>query len=107
MTENIKDKVIVITGASSGLGVAAARKLFRLGGKLVLGARRLDRLQALAKELSSDGVTVTQTDVTQRNQVKRLVDLHAGHSGEVGPALQEARIRNVKRCKRKRTKGKI
>ena len=69
MTENIKGKVIVITGASSGLGEAAARQLLRLGGKLVLGARRLDRLQALAKELSSDGVTVVQTDVTQRDQV--------------------------------------
>jgi NADP-dependent 3-hydroxy acid dehydrogenase YdfG len=42
MTENIKDKVVVITGASSGLGEAAARQVFRPGGKLVLGARRLE-----------------------------------------------------------------
>ena len=52
MTQGIKDKVVVITGASSGLGEAAARRLAQSGAKLVLGARRLDRLQALAKELS-------------------------------------------------------
>ncbi len=49
------------------------------GAKLVLGARRLDRLQALAKELSLGGDAVVRTDVTQRAEVKRLVD-HAVHS---------------------------
>ena len=49
MTENIKGKVVVITGASSGLGEATVRPLAPLGARLVLGARRLDRLQALAK----------------------------------------------------------
>lgn len=47
MSENIAGKVVVITGASSGLGEATARHLAREGAKLVLGARRLDRLQAL------------------------------------------------------------
>jgi len=51
MTQGIKEKVIVITGASSGLGEAAARRLAGDGAKLVLGAPRLDRLQALAKGL--------------------------------------------------------
>jgi NADP-dependent 3-hydroxy acid dehydrogenase YdfG len=67
MTENIKDKVVVITGASSALGEAAARQLFRLGGKLVLGTRRLERLQTLANELAPGKVSVAQTDVTQRD----------------------------------------
>ena len=74
MTWGVKDKVIVITGASSGLGEAAARLLAKDGAKLVLGARRLDRLRALAKELSLGGDAVVQTDVTERDQVKRLVD---------------------------------
>ena len=74
MTQGIKDKVVVITGASSGLGEAAARRLAQNGAKLVLGARRLDRLQALAKELALGDDAVVQTDVTQFEQVKRLVD---------------------------------
>jgi NADP-dependent 3-hydroxy acid dehydrogenase YdfG len=74
MTQAIKDKVVVVTGASSGLGEAAARQLTRHGAKLVLGARRIDRLQALAKELSLDNDAVVQTDVTHYPQVKRLVD---------------------------------
>ena len=50
MTDNISGKVVVITGASSGLGEAAARRLSSEGAKLVLGARRLDRLVTLASE---------------------------------------------------------
>jgi NADP-dependent 3-hydroxy acid dehydrogenase YdfG len=52
MTQGIKDKVVVITGASSGLGEAAARHLAQHGAKLVLGARRVERLQLLVDELS-------------------------------------------------------
>ena len=52
MIHSIKDNMVVITGPSSGLGEATARHLARHGAKLVLGARRLERLQAHAKELS-------------------------------------------------------
>lgn len=74
MTEGIKDKVIVITGASSGLGEAAARHLAREGARVVLGARRLDRLQSLARELGLTGEAVVRTDVTRLEQVQQLVD---------------------------------
>ena len=53
--ENIKGKVVVITGASSGLGEAAARLLSAQGATVVLGARRIDRLQKLANELIASG----------------------------------------------------
>jgi NADP-dependent 3-hydroxy acid dehydrogenase YdfG len=74
MNDGIQDKIIVITGASSGLGEAAARHLARAGAKLVLGARRLDRLQALAGELGLPRGAAVQTDVTRAEQVRRLVD---------------------------------
>ena len=73
MTEGIEGKVIVITGASSGLGEAAARELARGGAKLVRGARRLDRLHQLAGELSLDEEAVVASDVTSFDAVRRLV----------------------------------
>ncbi len=51
MTTNIDGKVVVITGASSGLGEATVRHLAARGAKLMLGARRIDRLVALAAEV--------------------------------------------------------
>jgi len=78
--QNIKDKVIVITGASSGLGAAAAKLLAGEGAKLVLGARRQDRLAALAKELGLEERAIVRTDVTKRAEVealvKRAIELH-------------------------------
>jgi NADP-dependent 3-hydroxy acid dehydrogenase YdfG len=55
MTEGIKDKIVVVTGASSGLGEATARLLSAQGATVVLGARRADRLQSLAKDLQARG----------------------------------------------------
>ena len=51
MTQGIADKVVVITGASSGLGEATARHLAQNGAKLVLGARRVEKLRSIASEL--------------------------------------------------------
>src|SRR5581483_9868987 len=90
MTQNIRDKVVVITGASSGLGEATARHLAQHGAKLVLGARRLDRLQALARELSLGGGAVVQTDVTQYEQVKLLVDHAVQTNGRIDVLINNA-----------------
>jgi NADP-dependent 3-hydroxy acid dehydrogenase YdfG len=90
MSQGIKDKVVVITGASSGLGEAAARRLAQNGAKLVLGARRLDRLQALAKELKLGNHAVIQTDVAQRAEVKRLVDHAVQSQGRVDVIINNA-----------------
>jgi NADP-dependent 3-hydroxy acid dehydrogenase YdfG len=90
MTEGIEGKVVVITGASSGLGEAAARLLARGGAKLVLGARRAERLQALAKELSLGEGAVLKTDVTDRNQVSRLVEQAVAAHGRVDVIINNA-----------------
>jgi NADP-dependent 3-hydroxy acid dehydrogenase YdfG len=90
MTEGVQNKVIVITGASSGLGEAAAKLLAQQGAKLVLGARRLDRLQKLAKDLALAPDAIVQTDVTQRDQVKRLVDRTVQLHGRVDVLINNA-----------------
>ncbi|BBP83252.1 oxidoreductase [Pseudomonas sp. Pc102] len=75
MSSNINGKVIVITGASSGLGEATARHLAALGASVVLGARRVDRLDALVSEITAAGgkAVAFATDVTDPAQVRALV----------------------------------
>jgi len=90
MTEGIKDKVVVITGASSGLGEAAARRLAQNGAKLTLGARRLDRLQALARELKLGPDAAVQTDVSRYEEVARLVDRAVKSHGRIDVIVNNA-----------------
>ncbi|MGE5430604.1 MAG: SDR family oxidoreductase [Syntrophomonadaceae bacterium] len=92
MKDNIKGKVVVITGASSGLGEAAARLLSSEGASVVLGARRLDRIDSLAKELTSKDAKALAiaTDVTQYDQVKRLVDTAVEKFGRIDVMINNA-----------------
>ena len=90
MTIGIDDKVVVITGASSGLGEATARMLAAQGAKVVLGARRLDRIEALARELGADRALALQTDVTDVAQVVRLVDAAVARFGRVDVIVNNA-----------------
>ena len=90
--EGIKDKVVVITGASSGLGEATARRLVNGGAKVVLGARRMERLQALAQELGLDDQAVVKTDVTQRDQVEALVERAIQLHGRIDVMLNNAGV---------------
>ena len=92
MANNIAGKVVVITGASSGLGEATARRLSAEGASVVLGARRVDRLQTLAGELTGGGgkAVACATDVTDRHQVKRLVDTAVETYGRVDVMINNA-----------------
>ncbi|MBM6602221.1 SDR family oxidoreductase [Priestia megaterium] len=74
MLSNTKDKVVIITGASSGIGEATAKELASKGAKLVLAARREDRLQQLQKEIEKTGgkAIYKVTDVTSHEQMEEL-----------------------------------
>jgi NADP-dependent 3-hydroxy acid dehydrogenase YdfG len=92
MSNNIEGKVVVITGASSGLGEATARHLSAQGATVVLGARRGDRIESLAAALSASGgkALAIATDVTHCDQVKRLVDAGAQTYGRIDVMINNA-----------------
>jgi NADP-dependent 3-hydroxy acid dehydrogenase YdfG len=92
MSNNITGKVIVITGASSGLGEASARLLAAQGATVVLGARRQDRIRSLADELTANGgkALAMQMDVTRRDQVQKLVDAAVQAYGRLDVMINNA-----------------
>ena len=92
MTEGIEGKVVVITGGSSGLGAETARHLVQAGAKVVLGARRLDRLEALAKTLGLGPEAIVRTDVTDLAQVQALVARAVQTHGRVDVMLNNAGV---------------
>ena len=92
--ENIKDKVIVITGASSGIGAATARKLIELGAKVVLAARREDQLKALVNQLGDNAMYVI-TDVSKRADLDNLVQKAIAKFGHIDVLWNNAGIMPV------------
>jgi len=94
MSENIVGKVIVITGASSGIGEAAARHLANEGAMVVLGARREERIKAIAHEITVNGgsALAKATDVINRDQVKALVDMAVNTFGHVDVIINNAGV---------------
>ncbi|WP_414148737.1 SDR family oxidoreductase [Erwinia sp. BNK-24-b] len=92
MSNNVAGKVIVITGASSGLGEVTARHLSALGATVVLGARRADRLAKLVAELESNGgkALAVTTDVTNKQQVIALVKTAVDKFGRIDVLLNNA-----------------
>ncbi|MCY9668905.1 SDR family oxidoreductase [Paenibacillus alginolyticus] len=91
---NISGKVVVITGASSGIGEATARHLAQNGAIVVLGARRTDRLEALASEIRSEGgrVEYQPLDVTKREQMEEFIGFAQSTFGRVDVILNNAGV---------------
>ena len=90
----IKDKVVVITGASSGIGEATALLLAERGAKVVLGARRSDRLEALAARIADAGgeAAYARTDVRRRHDLSDLVKLACERYGKLDVLVNNAGI---------------
>ena len=88
------DKVIIITGASSGIGAATAKRLAEAGAKVVLGARREDKLKALAEEIkAAGGEAIYQTlDVTKPSDNEAIVALTKDIYGRVDAIFLNAGI---------------
>ncbi|MDR3681468.1 MAG: SDR family oxidoreductase [Flavipsychrobacter sp.] len=97
--ENIKGKVVVITGASSGIGEATARLLAAHGAKVVLGARRAGRLDALVDQITkSGGEAVYQiTDIKQRNDLTKLANFACATFGRLDVFINNAGISHLSR----------
>jgi NADP-dependent 3-hydroxy acid dehydrogenase YdfG len=90
----IEGKVVVITGASSGIGEATALHLAEHGATVVLGARRPERLAALCERIASKGGTASYrvTDVKRREDVSQLVELAIEQHGKLDVMLNNAGI---------------
>ncbi|NJO40614.1 MAG: SDR family oxidoreductase [Cyanobacteria bacterium RU_5_0] len=91
---NVENKVIVITGASSGIGEATAKLLAQNGAKVILGARRTDRLETIVKAIHTAGGTAEYQplDVTQRSQVEAIVQVAQHKFGRVDVMINNAGI---------------
>src|SRR5690606_22458784 len=90
----LDDRVVIVTGASSGLGVAFAHAFAQAGADVVLGARRADRLEAVAEGVRTNGrsVLTVETDVADPEQCQRLVDAAMDKFGRVDVLVNNAGI---------------
>ena len=90
--DNITGKVIIITGASGGIGEATARVLAAQGAKVVLGARRTEQLQTLAEQITQAGgqAAFARADVSQRADLTGLVELALERFGQLDALISHA-----------------
>jgi hypothetical protein len=91
---NIKGKVVIVTGSSSGIGEATARQFGREGAKIVLAARRVDRLESLAQEIHAMGTgaesLVMQADLSNLEDIQKLVQGTIGKFGRIDVLMNNA-----------------
>ena len=98
-TRNSISKVVLVTGASSGIGAATALRLAAEGHQVALGARRTDRLQALVDKIRADGGTASaqRLDVTDRDDVRAVVDRVVEEHGRIDVIVNNAGVMPLSR----------
>ena len=92
MSQGIQGKVVVITGASSGLGEATARHLATQGAKVVLGARRLERMEVIVQDIKASGgqAVALAIDVTRKEDLSALIETAVKTFGQVDVMINNA-----------------
>lgn len=90
--QSVKDKVIVITGASSGIGTAAAKQAVELGAKVVITARRENRLQEIVDSMPEADISYVVADVTDKDEVQAVIDHATERYGRVDVLFNNAGI---------------
>lgn len=85
---NIKNKVVIVTGASSGIGLATAKLLWEKGAKVVLAARSLDKLTRFSKTIT--GSIAVCADMTKKEDIKKMIDKTLSHFGRVDILINNA-----------------
>lgn len=88
----MENKVVIITGASSGIGYALAKEFAKRGAKLSLAARRIDRLEKLNEELNDTEVFTIKTDVSVEEDCKNLIDATIEKYGKIDILINNAGI---------------
>lgn len=89
---SVQDKVVVVTGASSGIGEATVKELVSQGAKVVFGARRQEKLALVAQTLPNDSYAYQTVDVTDFSQVEALIQLAVKKFGKVDALYNNAGI---------------
>lgn len=97
--QNIKGKIVAITGASSGMGKVIALELAKNGAKVVLGARRTEQLQQIVEEIKSKGgyAACTQIDVKNKSDLVRLVNTAVEEYGKLDVIVNNAGVSQLSR----------
>src|SRR5262245_54362534 len=92
--QRLKDRVVFVTGASSGIGAAAVRRFAEEGAKVVAAARRADKLTQLADDLRAEGLSVAALtcDVTDEDSVKAAIDAVVEAYGRLDGAFNNAGV---------------
>lgn len=92
MSNTMKDKVVIIAGASSGIGEATVRRLAQEGAKLVIGARRENRLKELAESMPEAAIEYRAADVTNPDDMKALAKLALDKFGRIDAIFNNAGV---------------